>query len=143
MRIYIEAWAILVFTTILCVGCDARFSSTPAPVKAPRFSTASTMENAQGEASGEVWGVQIRIAETSDGGISSTFAGGVSASKGALNAKHTIVAGDVTIEFAADGFDPITLSVNSRNYGNIEEGSELLIDDDRNVMINNELRLPL
>jgi hypothetical protein len=51
--------------------------------------------------------------------------------------------GCLTIEFAADGFDPIVVRVNSKDYGQIEEGDELSINVHRNVTINSELRLPL
>jgi hypothetical protein len=140
---YIQALLLVVLVTSFCAGCDTSFSSTLAPTKAPRFSTGSTMTNLEGEANGEVWGVRIHIAGTNGGGISSTFVGGVSASKGALDAKQKVIAGDVTIELAADGFEPISLKVNSQEYGTIEEGDELSIDADRKVMINDELRLPL
>ena len=140
---YMKVWPIIALVTSLSAGCDTSFSSTRAPLKAARFSTGNTIENLEGEANGEVWGVRIRIVETSDGGISSTFTGGVSASEGALDAKQTIIAGDVTIELAADGFGPISLKVNSKQYGKIEEGDELSIEADRKVMVNSELRQPL
>ncbi len=143
MRNYIQDLSIIVLVISVCIGCDTSLFSTRGPAKPLRFSTGSKMRNLEAEASGEVWGVRIHIAETNGGGISSTFVGGVSATKGALDAKQTIIAGDVTIEFAADGFEPISLKVNSKEYGTIEEGDELSIDADRNVTINSELRMPL
>ena len=143
MRNYIQNLSIIVLVISVCIGCDTSLFSTRGPTKPLRFSTGSKMRNLEAKASGEVWGVRIHIAETNGGGISSTFVGGVSATKGALDAKQTIVAGDVTIEFAADGFEPISLKVNSKEYGTIEEGDELSIDADRNVTINSELRMPL
>jgi len=143
MRSFIQAWFFTSLMITFCVSCDKSILPSRAPAKPLRFPNAGTISNWNGAVSGEVWGVSIEIAETSDGGISSSFVGGISASKGALDAKQTIVAGDVTIEFAADGFEPIVLRVNSKDYGQIEEGDELSIDVDRNVTINSELRLPL
>ena len=143
MRNYMQALVSVSLIITFCVGCDKNILSSDAPAKSLRFSNPGAISNLEGAVSGEVWGVRIEIAETSDGGVSSTFVGGVTASEGAVDAKQTIVAGDVTIEFAADGFEPIVLKVNSKGYGQIEEGDELSIDADRNVTINNELRLPL
>ncbi|MDB4695216.1 hypothetical protein OAF47_01985 [bacterium] len=143
MRNYMQAWVFISLMITFCVSCDENILSSRAPAKPLRFSNAGTITNWEGAVSGEVWGVSIEIAETSDGGIMSSFVGGISSSKGAVDAKQTIVAGDVTIEFAADGFEPIVLRVNSKDYGQIEEGDELSIDAERNVTINSELRFPL
>ena len=91
-----------------------------------------------------VWGIHFHVQDTRHRRTSSTFKGTVSGDPYGdhTDATNTITLGEVIILLEDRPGRPITFQLNGQSHGTLKAGDDVRIDADRNVTVNDVVRLP-
>ncbi|AQT67829.1 hypothetical protein STSP2_00980 [Anaerohalosphaera lusitana] len=120
------------------LGCPKEDSPSTYPPTSGNF-----VKNIDGRGIAKVWGIDFEVAETVGGGAASKFEGQLHSDPDQTDAQVEVTIGDdVNIRLEKFPGSPVTLQFNNNNYGTVEVGDKVVIDAQRNVMVNGNLRKP-
>lgn len=124
--------------TILAVhiGCGQN-TATPYPP-----SSGDYVKNFDGRGTAKVWGITFDVAEPVGRSAGSRFDGSPSNDPEKTDARIEITIGDVKILLEKIPGSPITFGFNGDNYGTLEIGDKVSLDNERNVKVNGSERKP-
>ena len=131
----------LCMLVLALVGCRDKNQAHP-PTYPP--SEGDFVKNIDGRGTAQIWSIDFEVAETVGRTVASHFEGGLHSDPEKTNARVNITLGDdVKIRLEKIPGSPITLQFNNEDYGTVEVGDKVVIDKERNVSINGQVRRAL
>jgi hypothetical protein len=123
---------------LLLVGCGG--SSTP---EIPP-TTGDFVKNNNGVGTAQVFGIDFRVSVNSGGASTedSIAANFVAAEQSSARKRFTF-GDDITIQLDSVNQAEVGFIFNGQNFGNLNVGDEVVIDDERHVQFNATPRLPM
>jgi hypothetical protein len=99
------------------------------------------VRSGDGQATARIEGIEFTVIAPGSGRTGSSSRSSVGVLPGTSETRHEVTLGDVVI--VVEGRDGrLTLSVNAADYGPVNRGDSVLINEAREVFINGQRRLP-
>jgi len=123
------------------IGWHAKRAAVPGVVRLGSGEGGVSVRYGAGQATARAEGVEFTILKPGSGGSGSSSTTRSGIGPGASEARYEIRLGDVHIVVEKRG-SRLTLSVNAANYGAIQRGDSVIINEAREVLINGQRRSP-
>jgi len=130
-----------VVCTWLLTGCGPTGSAVKHAKPRSKSGPAGHVTNRDGHVTGVIPEINVKfdVLDVKTGGAGSSHTVEAGSKAGGAQSMHTrweITAGEVEIEFERSDDGPVSLAVDGEDFGTINEGDVLLIDAQRQVLIN-------
>ena len=124
------------FLIFVSVSCNVSTTTTTT------ISNGDSVSNINGTGTGDVAGVDIEVQNLSKHNSGVTHSVRISETPSGAEQAETwdIKFGEVSVVMDREGNEAIELTVDGQRYGSLKEGDKLLIDADRNVIVNDVQR---
>jgi hypothetical protein len=123
---------------LITTGCSYTTTTTTT------VTNGDSVSNMDGTGTGNVAGVEIEVLELANHKSGITHSVNITATTTGADETETwdVHFGEVSVLLAQENNGPVSLTVDGLKYGTVAEGDRLVIDADRNVMVNDKTRTP-